>query len=261
MRKFGIILGCGPAAMFAAHAMTLARWDFRIFTKVNRQSEMFGAQYLHAPLPGLNKSGPRSLDYSLRGTAEQYKEKVYGAARIPFVSPSAFVGQHYAWDIREAYGRAWDLYSGRIEAIGPIGPAELDALVYTQKPRRVFSAIPANALCYKAHGFQSSQIWAVGDAPERGSFAPVSVPEMTVVCNGEENPRWYRASNVFGYSTVEWPDGPKPPVPNVAQVNKPIVTDCNCFTHIRGFHRLGRYGRWEKGTLSHHAFEMAAAVL
>jgi hypothetical protein len=261
MKKLGIILGCGPAAMFAAHAMTLKGWNFRIFTKVKRKSEMFGAQYLHEPIPGLSQSDGTALSYALRGTAAAYREKVYGTTPVPAVSPESLVGKHGAWDIREAYDMAWDLYSGRIEAIGPIGPAELDALNFSQKPRRIFATIPATSLCYRSHGFRQRPVWAIGDAPERGIWAPVVVPDMTVVCNGEPEPHWYRASRVFGHTTVEWPDGPKPPLSEVAQIHKPIDTDCDCFTHLRGFHRLGRFGRWQKSILAHHAFAMATAVL
>jgi hypothetical protein len=247
--------------MFAAHAMTLKGWNFRIFTKVNRKSEMFGAQYLHEPIPGLSRAGGTPLAYLLFGSATEYRRKVYGDMPVPAVSPESLVGRHEAWDIREAYGRAWDLYSGRIEEIGPIGPDKLDALVFTHRPKRVFSTIPAPALCYRTHGFRQRPVWAVGDAPERGIWAPTAVADMTIVCNGEAEPHWYRAARVFGYSTVEWPDGPKPPLSEVAQINKPIDTDCDCFMHIKGLHRLGRFGRWQKGILSHHSFAMAMAVL
>jgi hypothetical protein len=76
---------------------------------------------------------------------------------------------------------------------------------------------------------------------------------MTVQCNSNDAPRWYRAANVYGYSTVEWPAGPKPPWPGVVSVTKPLSTNCDCWVGKR-FHRVGRFGRWTKGVLVHEAF-------
>lgn len=260
-RKRALVLGCGPAGLFAAHALNLKAWDFKVYSKVVRQSEMFGAQYLHQGIPGLSESEPRTLGYSLRGTASEYRAKVYGPESVPSVSPTELVGLQPAYDIREAYGRAWDFYEGCITGIGEINAEVLMGLALDYRPDRIFSSIPAPALCRSTHGFQSRMIYAIGDAPERGVECPVTVPEMSVVCNGEEHPRWYRASNVFGYRTAEWPAGPKPPVKGVAEVRKPIRTDCVCFMDIKGFTRVGRYGRWQKGVLAHTAYYSTFASL
>lgn len=260
-RRTAIIFGCGPSGLFAAQALTLAGWDFKIFSKVVRKSEMFGAQYLHKPIPGLSRTDSRPLDYRLRGSAEDYRAKVYGRAVVPFTSPEKLTGQHQVWDIRDAYDRAWSIYESEIIPVGVIDAVRAMDLILRHRPRRIFSTIPAPALCRTGHGFASRPIWAIGDAPARGVECPVEVPPMTVECNGEPNPRWYRAANVFGYRTCEWPDGPKPPVRDVSLISKPIRTDCNCFLEVSGFHRLGRYGRWEKGYLSHHAYEDARDAL
>jgi hypothetical protein len=103
------------------------------------------------------------------------------------------------------------------------------------------------------HRFESETVWAVGDAPERGIFCPVTVPSWTVQCNGEENPRWYRASNVFGYKTCEWPGEKAPPVQDIAKVEKPISTTCDCWLD-GNYLRLGRFGTWTKGVLSHEGY-------
>lgn len=247
--------------MFATHALVMNGWGVRVFTKVVRKSEMFGAQYLHKPIPGLTERGPSVLEYRLRGNEKDYRAKVYGNTPVPFTSPESLAGKHEAWDIREAYGNAWERYSELVVPIGDISGETLSGLMRDYRPRRIFSAIPAPALCVRTHGFRSRQVWAVGDAPERGIFCPVRVSPMTVECNGEENPRWYRASNVFSYATAEWPDGSAPPVSGVSKINKPIDTDCNCWLSTRGFQRLGRYGAWKKGVLSHQAFDDVMAVL
>lgn len=98
----------------------------------------------------------------------------------------------------------------------------------------------------------------MGDAPDLGQEVPIGIPENTVLCNGSvDGPSWYRASNVYGYKTVEWPGSiKKPPYPGIARVKKPLTTNCDCekFLEARTI-KVGRYGRWQKGVLSHEAFQ------
>jgi hypothetical protein len=51
-RKRVLILGCGPAGLFAAQAAKNAGADYRILSK-RRKSEMFGAQFLQSPIAGI----------------------------------------------------------------------------------------------------------------------------------------------------------------------------------------------------------------
>jgi hypothetical protein len=81
---------------------------------------------------------------------------------------------------------------------------------------------------------------------------PVNVKEGMILYNGTEEASWYRASRVFGYSTVEWPHRiNRPPIPGVARVRKPINHDCNCMPGVK---HLGRMGRWDKNILVHHVY-------
>jgi hypothetical protein len=125
--------------------------------------------------------------------------------------------------------------------------------------RRVVSSIPAKAMCDDRlrHTFNSRQVWAAGDAPERGIMAPISCAPNTVVCSGERDRGWYRISNVFGHTTAEWPIDRKPPIDTVSAVEKPISTTCNCWDFAD---RVGRYGAWRKGYLAHQAYEDAAKL-
>lgn len=247
------VLGCGPAGLFAAHAFHEGGWEVSIFSK-KRRSEMFGAQYLHAPIPGLTHTPPRKLTYMLLGTAEDYARKVYGGAlKADAVSPSHLTGEHEVWDIREAYGNAWERYAHRITHMyvdaSSIHPLKVNFDL-------VVSSVPAESICAdmeSKHYFTSESVWAVGDAPERGVFCPIAVPPQTVMCNGNDTPAWYRASNVFGYATAEWPNSHKAPIADLAQVRKPISTNCDCHAG-KDFLRVGRYGTWTKGVLSHEAY-------
>lgn len=247
------ILGCGPAGLMAAHAAVLEGHEVTVISK-RRKSEMFGAQYLHKPIPGLPDVSDGIVTYLLQGgTHEEYRLKVYGHEFGGKVSTEEFGEPHDAWDIRDTYGLLWDLHFARIR------PAEWNRHnkhVLTEQivvnHDLVISSLPRTVLCFNSdHKFLSKTIWAVGDAPERGVFTPFKVGNMTVVCNATPETGWYRASTIFGYSTVEWARTKKPPIEGVSPVVKPLTTDCDCWPMIK---HVGRYGRWEKGVLSHSAF-------
>lgn len=255
------ILGCGPAGLIAAHAIEteVPMADIRIFSK-RRKSELFGAQYLHEPIPNINTREPVLISYRIEGSSEGYRSKVYGDKWVSSVSPEDLAGDHYAWDLRETYNLLWEAHWDRIEDtdLSLTKPEDLQAMESAFD--LVISSVPADVLCRnEEHAFRSEQIWAAGDAPERGVFAPFSLPKNNlVVCNGNSEPAWYRASKVFGHNTVEWPANRKPPIDNVAEVRKPLSTTCDCFPHIK---RVGRYGRWEKGVLSHTAYKEARSAI
>lgn len=249
--KKAAVLGCGPTGLFAAHALATLGWDFTILS-IKRRSEMYGAQYLHEPIPGLAENRTTVLDYRLRGTIDEYLTKVYGNQPVPFVSPEKLLGRHTIWNIRSAYYKAWSLYVDKITPL-KIAANEVRSLAALDL---VVITIPADQVCFNpTHKFESQNVWAVGDAPERGIFCPVKVPEDTIICNGLPSDTWYRASNVFGYNTVEWPYHYLAPESEEAYlVNKPISTDCSCFVGAP-YLKVGRYGAWSKSTLSHHAYQ------
>lgn len=247
------ILGCGPAGLMAAHAAVLEGHEVDIISK-RRKSEMYGAQYLHRPIPGTPEVSNGIVTYDLHGHPEGYRLKVYGHEFGGTVSPEEFGVPHDAWDIRATYAFLWDVHFARIK------PAEWNlqnTQVLTEQIvvhyDMVFNSMPRPVLCYQplSHRFAAKKIWAVGDAPERGIFVPFKVKPMAVICNGWPDTGWYRASNIFGYGTVEWALPKKPPVSGASQVTKPLSTDCNCWPTIK---HVGRYGQWKKGVLSHSAF-------
>lgn len=269
--KHAAVLGCGPAGLFAAHGLVEAGWDVWIYSK-KRKSHLYGAQYLHAPIPGLTPPGdPIRIKYQLEGSVDGYREKIYGAMPVK-VSPEALEMEHDAWDLRATYDAAWERYSGDItqlvlsphvlrggELSSPGDPPPLNEIGFNL----IVNTIPAPILCYQpdVHQFHAARVWAYGDAPDRGQFAPYRPADGAVECNGTRDTGWYRASNIFDHVTVEWPVDRKPPLPGVAEVTKPIYTDCNCYrdgTFPVRFVPLGRYGQWSKGVLTHHAYTQAA---
>ena len=252
-----LIFGCGPAGLMAAHAAALNNCDVLIVSK-KRKSEMFGCQYLHQPIPLVTQGDPVDVEYKLQGSIKDYRQKVYGNKSVD-VSPDTLETNHKAWNIRSAYDNLWAMYGSYVidqdVSGGRMDQPRIQSLI--DDADWVYSTIPAPLLCKRIgeHNFFAEQVWAIGDAPERGIFSPVTTEENTILCNGHPAPSWYRVSNVFGYNTVEWPGGKKPPIQDIAEVVKPIKTDCDCRPKI---HRLGRYGKWQKGVLSHEAFTTVA---
>ncbi len=243
------ILGCGPAGLFAAHAAVESGHDIRILSQP-RKSFMRGAQYLHKPIPGLS-GDPFRIYYGLTGGIEGYRAKVYGADSSVEVSPETLVGAADAWDIREAYDKAWELYSGVIlpwNANRDWVPETFDM---------VFSTIPAKLLCTTKDDsceFRSEMIYSTAKAEEF-----IGDEDNTVMCSGSPDHSWYRTSRIHGWETSEYPHEPRAFRAiletgddwEVWEVEKPISTTCSCYPHVV---RSGRYGKWTKGVLSHESY-------
>lgn len=255
MNKRVLVLGCGPAGLFAAHAAEAAGFNAVIVSK-KRKSEMFGAQYLHQPIPDLVDDAPFKVKYEMHGTPAGYRDKVYGVGYRGNVSPEDLTEEHDGWNIRAAYDALWMAHQDRIIDVDWQHPTEVDAFLNLSHGREEFghyiSTIPGVLLCTNpSHAFTSQKVWAIGDAPERGIFSPITTTLNTVVCNGDKDVSWYRAANILGYHTVEWPERKKPPIEGISAVTKPIATTCDCLPFV---HRSGRYGKWTKGVLSHESF-------
>jgi hypothetical protein len=268
VKRLGI-LGAGPAGLLAAHAAALYGVEqTHVLTRASvfdpelpAKSPLYGCQYLHSSIPGLSVRSA-NVAYELRGTPEDYRRKVYGPESDVRVSPEDFEGTHRAWDIRSAYSQLWAMYvshglSGVKTTTGRINADNIEGVL--ENYDLVISTIPAPALCSNdAHDFRTQDVWAVGDAPDLGINAPVEVENNKVVCNGLEDLNWYRASTVFGMTTVEW-SGYLQPVEQAVRVRKPIDHNCDCWeTRVV---RMGRYGAWRKGILAHEVFENTRDLL
>lgn len=226
----------------ATHAACRAGNDVLIFSKA-RKSFMRGAQYLHAPIPEASSSEPFRIDYKLQGPASGYRLKVYGDKWDGTVSPEDMTINHDAWDIREAYDWLWNVY-GEFVQDWEASPATLSMLMNALKPDLTISSVPAPLLCAEGHTFRSAKIWSTDKAI-------VPVEDNTVICNGNAAPAWYRVSSIQGWQNTEWPDQVRPPIVPLWEVTKPLNHNCTCFQSVM---RVGRYGSWTKGVLSHSAF-------
>jgi hypothetical protein len=248
-----LVLGCGPAGLIAAYA---AEREYQAEVKilsVKRPSQLYGCQYLHEAIPGIDSGGPDMVSYTLSGTTEGYRRKVYGSLTPP-VSPQQYAGDHPAWDLRRTYDQLYERFEpGIVDA--KLSSTDIMPMLSDFWPDVCISSVPAPVLCQAGdrHTFTEVQCWAIGDAPwQKVEDYGYTIPPFTVWCDGTPQVSWYRMCNVFGYSTVEWSGHrKKPPLEDVVPFAKPLSTDCDCLPSIL---RVGRYGRWLKGTLSHEAY-------
>lgn len=265
------IFGCGPSGLFAAWAAIQGGAEVTIISK-KRRSELYGAQYLHMPIPEV-PAECRQVEYRLLGSVDNYRQRVYGDSYLGPTSVDTLIGYQEAWDIRSTYNFLYDLFEDKIRAVKPGGfdGAGMKRLLDLNNMREfdlIFSTIPLPSICLKPdiHKFESQRVWAVGDAPGRGQKCPIHCDAEKILCNGLDKsavdgdaPDWYRVSNVFGHTTAEWPAWhyPNLSIP-AADVRKPISTNCDCHPEVR---MLGRYGKWEKGVLSHQAYIDVEGIL
>lgn len=253
--KRSLILGSGPAGLLAAHAASQSGYLVDIVS-TRGKSDLYGAQYLHEFVPGLGEIRSAEIRHSMIGSPDDYRTKVYGTDWDGIVSPQQYDGVQKVWDIRQAYEALWSLYGSRV-AHAAVSSSKLDRESddLLERYDAIISSIPVKSICAKQgdHKFTEGAIYAVGDAPDLGQFSPIPTPEDSVVCNGDLTVSWYRTSRIFGHSTAEWPatGRKRPPITGVARVTKPLGTDCDCFPWMT---RVGRYGTWTKGILSHDAY-------
>jgi hypothetical protein len=219
-----------------------------------RKSDLYGAQYLHMPIPRVTPEYSVLLGYHLKGSSDDYRLKVYGKMWNGTVSPEDLEQSHRAWDIRATYDILWSQWEPYITPMD-LRPFDIKSILESpEPPDLIINSIPRPALCHAGHAFGATEIWAAGDAPALGIRLPYQCPENSVTCNGEDSPSWYRLSNVFGHTTVEWPGTiPAVPVNTAARVRKPTEHNCTCWADAPMLH-VGRYGEWAKGVLSHTAY-------
>lgn len=251
------ILGCGPAGLLAAHAVALSRRKFVIYSRPQK-SRLGGAQFLHEAIPGLTTEDPYEISIVAEGSAGVYQQKVYGNnERVPFVSfPTQALTTQNAWNLIRAYDQLWEAYSPDIVE------TEVTAMWLHENERRfrqILSTVPATSICKtnsgmipEVHMFHSQRIWVYPEAVNP------SIPDGTIWYDGTKDRSWYRQSKLFGTGGTEYPIQISPPVQPLIHARKPIWTNCNCFPKVI---RLGRYGQWKKGVLTHDAFFGAAEAL
>jgi hypothetical protein len=247
------ILGAGPAGLIAAHAAGLSdAGPIAVFGR-HEKSRIGGAQFLHSAIPLLSAAEPdRYITNIVTGTSDDYRRKVYGQGKESDfgklkvshegVEDGSVVG---VWDMKPAYDTLWKANEASIN------PVEIDAAWLAENMvhfSAVFSSIPPMAICQRPgeHLFPYQEIYV---DPRPAAF----LPQDTIHYNGDPSPSWYRASRIGDNAGgTEWSaQGPKPPGIGAVTIRKPLWTNCDCWPEVT---RVGRYGKWRKGVLSHTAW-------
>lgn len=237
------VLGCGPAGLMAAQAVTEADEHLTIISQPNK-SNIHGAQYVHKPIPGLHDpEWPHGqVEFKKVGDPRSYAQKVYGDPDAPVSWGIWDHGEQVdAWMMEETYETLWTLYRERIVSMA-LTPWALDHHVLPNYDL-VISAIPHFALCRNKaeHKYDSANV----------SFKSAdSVNDFNVILyNGDENDEWYRYSDLFGHAWYEYPG-------TAADADwvgvKPTKTTCTCYDD--SVRRVGRFGKWDKGQLVTDAY-------
>jgi hypothetical protein len=236
------ILGCGPAGLLAVEGAHQTGHEVHIYAE-KKPSIIGGAQYLHSSIPGLTNGPEAYVNFIKLGSRDFYAHKVYGNMAMEVSWDTFDPGKKPMWSLRKAYDALWQRYEKYV-IDAKVDPSEVAFLMGEYD--LVVNTIPLKALCYmnNEHTFTSQVVWLRMSAPDS------EAPENTIIYSGEQSIPWYRWSSLDGVSTYEYSFDPG----QIAsmKVTKPLFNDCDCHP---GMLRVGRYGRWQKGELSHHAYE------
>jgi hypothetical protein len=251
------ILGCGPAGLLAAYAAALQGCQIDIISK-KVKSKIPGAVFLHEPIPYLTAPDPDGVvTFIKHGTRAGYAAKVYGNQDADCSWDLFPQGERPAWSMFKYYNKLWDWYENRIIDATVAHSHDDQIPDITQDYDLVISSIPAKTLCHnKSHKFNSQHIYILNKTVD-------PTLDNTIVYNGVFRDCWYRTSKLFDHeateSTMKFSDsfifnlGAR-----MDRGYKPLNTDCDCYPDIK---RVGRYGRWEKGILVHHAYKQTVEIL
>ena len=250
------IFGCGPAGLLSAYAAEMLGGNVTIVSHKQR-SKIPGAVFLHERIPGISPSLPdATITFVKRGTKRGYAKKVYGNEDADCSWDLFPEGRRPAWSMFALYDKLWRRFERRIRH-ETISHEVIESVLMTRFDR-VISTIPAPFLCYNdSHKFPSQKIHilnkSVDDSINNG-----------MVYNGDPRYPWYRTSRLFGSEATE---ATKPFPPGfLAELGvtsktgyKPLKTDCDCY--MGEVVRVGRFGRWEKGVLVHHAYKQTVELM
>jgi hypothetical protein len=242
-----IVLGCGPAGLLAAHACKLRGLEVEIYS-IKQKSPILGAQYLQRGIPFLTGDPDGHVVFNHVGTSDGYATKVYGSADAQTSWGAYEDGFYPAWSLKNAYDELWDRFEADITDI------KLNSVILSSLEERTdvdyrFSAIPVKAICWDQtkHIFEDKQIWVT-------RTCPTPMVENSIIYNGRPEDSWYRASFLFGEYATEFGKY----MGGGLQGIKPLSTNCNCRPL---WQRVGRFGKWQRGVLTHHAFEDVIGAL
>lgn len=282
-----LILGCGPAALIAAHTLEMngvGPNSFDIISISDKQSEIKGAQFLHRPVfdleyPETSVDPDGTISILKLGDGGGYADKVYGDTgmgtsfdRIGMTGINGRI-EIDAWSLEKAYDRLWMVYRPSVN-VREVTPDVFSELMDSGEYSHVISSIPPSAYCDNPiHSFPSTKI-ILGEPID-----PLPI-ENAIVYSGRKIDPWYRMSSIFGFDGVEiglsGKDNKEQALEQHARLcwtskintesiygYKPMGTSCNCgFGHPKTkLLRIGRFGTWDRRVLLHQVPSQVSAVL
>jgi hypothetical protein len=257
MKKIAII-GTGPAAMMAAlaaHQEGYGHIHFYTSHGAQLKSVIHGAQYVHGIIHDLPTwIHPFNVRYRYIGTEEIYRRGIYGDNLAPGgTSWGKFGPIEAAWPMREIYD--WAFEELAVESLTirrDLCPDEIEQMVDYYD--YVFNTAPLKAIA--RHGdFHHETVF----------IAPTNryeIPRDEIHYFGDGRIA-YRASNLMGSPSTEFPFRQRDYIERktrklLVEIQKPL--SCSN-VDLPGMYRLGRYGKWHKGVLTHHVYEEVRHIL
>lgn len=238
------VIGCGPAALAAAHAAHGLDAEVTIYAPMV-PSPQLGPLVLQRPIPGINNDHPDGYirQIVIGGSILDYRYKLYGDVNISIQGNILRDGYH-VWDFVSTYRKLWMRYITderkgiKLEKMA-VSPFQL--MLMPDRYDLVVSTAPLPSLCTELetgrHEFVSQQVSVV----QRTSYP--DQPDDTTIFNAGADPTWVRSARLLGNESTEWkvPDAPK----GARVIRKPIRTNCDCFQRVL---LTGRFGAWRNET-------------
>lgn len=259
------ILGAGPSGLIAAQAAVRAGVAFGDITILSRPREkagspfarvsqkvLSGAHWLQRPIHGVDNGVESIVSVKFLGDVAGYRDRVYGEGYRGKPMDSHFFEPHSAWDLRRVYNGLWHKFESSIfpEDIHQHNRAEVLHMLAIRH-HLIINTLPRQVFCRDAdHMFLTQKVW------QSREMCPIPCPPNTVVYNGSPEGSWFRVSSVFGQTTAEWSQANgvrRPPISGLAEVDKPISTDCTC--HGDSILHVGPMAQWDKHVLGHNIFD------
>jgi hypothetical protein len=247
-----LVVGTGPAGMLAAYGALREGCDVTVVAQPGApvRSTIHGAQYIQQPVEGLPTDiVPFRIRYRYLGDEAGYREKIYGDGLQPGESSwGRFSPYELAWPMDQVYDWLAEevLRDCNIVEMTMDRNAMVEAVPVFDY---VFNTAPLNRICPDGN-FRTEAVWV-------SAKNHLAVPKNEIWYIGLPGAKAYRASNINGVVSTEYPRHARAPRGAVA-VEKPLR--CSNID-LPGVHRLGRYGKWHKGILAHEAYDEARRVI
>lgn len=239
------VLGCGPAGLMAADQANQLGHYVTIYSR-KQPSVISGAQYLHQCMGWYTHRDPDFIIKVQRmGTRDAYARRVYGDPNHEVSWDQFPDGELEGWDIRDAYQKLWMTWHEKI-IDSEISKMKIENILI--RSDRVFLSLPLHVICQRPNIHQFNyQTVKIRTELKEGKYLDC------MVYNGmdDEGPDWYRYSMVGNYASWEYPESAEVEGQH-SLIRKPLATSCDCYPDIV---RVGRFGTWTKGVLTHHAVE------